>query len=57
MATRHEATERELLDWCAARLAPYKQPRGIFFLPELPKTNFGKVRKADLTALLPERPA
>jgi len=57
VATRHEATERELLDWCAARLAPYKQPRGIFFLPELPKTNFGKVRKADLTALLPERPA
>jgi acyl-coenzyme A synthetase/AMP-(fatty) acid ligase len=40
----------ELLSWCKARLAPYKLPREIHFVPELPKTNFGKVRKSELAA-------
>jgi len=53
VATTGAVDEHELLEWCAARLAPYKLPRTIRFLPELPKTNFGKVRKADLVALLP----
>lgn len=42
----------ELLIWCKARLAPYKLPSEIHFVPELPKTNFGKVRKSDLAAHL-----
>jgi acyl-CoA synthetase (AMP-forming)/AMP-acid ligase II len=44
-----------LLAHCKARLAPYKVPRAIYPLAELPKTNFGKVRKADLLSLLPPR--
>jgi acyl-CoA synthetase (AMP-forming)/AMP-acid ligase II len=54
VAARPVAVEA-LLDFCKARLAPYKVPRGIYTLPELPKTNFGKVRKADLLLLLPPR--
>lgn len=42
----------ELLSWCKARLAPYKLPREIHFVSELPKTNFGKVRKSELVAHL-----
>ena len=41
----------DLLAWCKARLAPYKLPREIHFLPEMPKTNFGKVRKSDIAVL------
>lgn len=47
----------DLLAWCRLHLAPYKVPREIRLLPELPKTNFGKIRKADLAALLPKLPA
>lgn len=43
----------ELLAFCRERLAPYKLPRGIFPVADLPRTGFGKVRKADLQALLP----
>lgn len=42
----------DLLRWCKARLAPYKLPGEIHFFPELPKTNFGKVRKSELVAHL-----
>ena len=45
----------DLLSWCRLRLAPYKLPREILFLAELPKTNFGKVRKSELAARLPGR--
>jgi acyl-CoA synthetase (AMP-forming)/AMP-acid ligase II len=55
VATTSAVDAGELLAWCRSRLAPYKIPREILFLPELPKTNFGKVRKSDLTALLPPR--
>jgi crotonobetaine/carnitine-CoA ligase len=35
----------ELTAWCAARLSPAKRPREIRFVPELPRTSVGKVRK------------
>jgi acyl-CoA synthetase (AMP-forming)/AMP-acid ligase II len=41
---------------CRARLAPYKVPSIIRFLPELPRNNGGKVVKATLLALLPGGP-
>ncbi|HZQ26200.1 MAG TPA: long-chain-fatty-acid--CoA ligase [Acidimicrobiales bacterium] len=41
-------SERELIDWVRERLAHFKAPKRIDFLPELPKGGTGKVQKADL---------
>jgi len=42
------ATEAELLDWCRERLAHYKCPKSIDFLPALPRNPTGKILKRDL---------
>jgi len=39
------ATEEELLDFCRARLAPYKCPRSVDFFESLPKGGTGKILK------------
>lgn len=38
----------ELQEHCKRVTAPYKYPREIEFISELPKTNTGKIRRADL---------
>ena len=43
-----QASEAELKDFVKDRLAPYKYPRLIEFVPELPKTATGKIRKVEL---------
>ena len=48
-----ETNESDLLNWCSAHLAPYKIPRKIFTLKDLPKSNVGKVLKAELSKRLP----
>ena len=40
-----QATEAELQAFVKAKLAPYKYPRFIEFLPELPKTATGKIQR------------
>lgn len=40
--------EKEIKDFCNARLAEYKWVRGIFFVSEMPKTISGKIRKSEL---------
>jgi acyl-coenzyme A synthetase/AMP-(fatty) acid ligase len=42
---------RELQDHAKRVTAPYKYPREIEFVPELPKTRSGKIRRAELRAL------
>jgi fatty-acyl-CoA synthase len=42
--------EQELIDFVRARLAHFKAPKRIDFLPELPKSGTGKIMKADLRA-------
>jgi fatty-acyl-CoA synthase len=42
------ATEAELLEHCARRLAGYKIPARIIFTAELPRNATGKVLKAPL---------
>lgn len=37
------ATEQEIMDHCKARLAAYKRPRIVEFIPELPKSSVGKI--------------
>jgi long-chain acyl-CoA synthetase len=40
-------TEREVIDFCRKSLAAYKVPRHVYFKPDLPKSNVGKIlRKA-----------
>jgi len=40
-----EATEDELLAFCRERLAKYKTPKRVTFVPDLPKSQVGKVLK------------
>ncbi len=47
----HEGDEAlivELQEHCKQRTAPYKYPREIFFVDELPKTVSGKIRRSEL---------
>jgi len=43
-----EVGAEELLTFLSARLARYKLPKQIVFLPELPRTAYGKVIKREL---------
>jgi acyl-CoA synthetase (AMP-forming)/AMP-acid ligase II len=50
-----QASERELQDWVAARLAAFKVPVRILFMAEtLPRNANGKILKKDLKALFAE---
>lgn len=49
---RGEADQRGLIDFCRSRLAAYKIPMKIIFMPELPKTGSGKVLRRELRARL-----
>jgi acyl-CoA synthetase (AMP-forming)/AMP-acid ligase II len=49
---RIDVTTQELLDHCRQSLAPYKVPRDIFFVDELPKSGMGKVLKPKLVERL-----
>lgn len=43
-----EVGETELIDWVLAHLEPYKHPRRVYLVDELPKTHLGKVDRAAL---------
>ncbi len=44
-------TEEEVIDYCRERLAAYKVPKQIEFLPSLPKSAVGKILRRELRAL------
>ena len=44
--------EEEVLKFCRDKLASYKIPRQIIFLPQLPKTATGKVKKFELNGIM-----
>jgi oxalate---CoA ligase len=46
------ATERELRDFCAAKLAHFKVPRKVVLLTEIPKGATGKLQRIGLAAKL-----
>ena len=45
-----ERTEEALREHCKSGLAPYKYPRWLTFVEELPKTATGKIRRFELRA-------
>ncbi len=45
-----QVTPEELRDWVKARVAPYKYPRLVWFLDELPKGATGKILKRAIEA-------
>jgi acyl-CoA synthetase (AMP-forming)/AMP-acid ligase II len=47
-----ETTEQAVRDACRARLAPYKVPKLIRFVPEIPRNGAGKALKPQLVASL-----
>ena len=47
-STASDELVTELQQYAKEQTAPYKYPRIIDFVDELPKTNSGKVRRADL---------
>jgi acyl-CoA synthetase (AMP-forming)/AMP-acid ligase II len=51
---RASVSEHDLIEHCRQSLAPYKIPKGIFLLDELPKSGLGKVLKPALAERLRE---
>jgi acyl-coenzyme A synthetase/AMP-(fatty) acid ligase len=47
-----QASERELQEFVAQRVADFKVPRKILFLPEIPKGATGKLQRIGLAARL-----
>jgi long-chain acyl-CoA synthetase len=41
-------TEREVIDFCRKSLAAYKVPKHVYFKPDLPKSNVGKILRRAL---------
>ena len=54
VVARVPVDEGALLRHCRAHLAPYKVPKAVFFVDELPRSSIGKVRKTELAARLPK---
>jgi len=50
-----DALAVELQEHCKRVTAPYKYPREIEFVDELPKTRSGKIRRVELRKLEEER--
>jgi long-chain acyl-CoA synthetase len=44
-------TVEEVLSWCRGHLAPHKVPRSVILVPEMPRTERGKLDRAALLAL------
>jgi len=49
LADGEDATEEEIKQYCLDNLAPYKHPRQVEFVEELPRTTTGKVQKFELS--------
>lgn len=52
--TASDALAKELREHVKRTTAPYKYPRDIEFVTELPKTVSGKIRRAELRATAPK---
>jgi acetyl-CoA synthetase len=48
--TANQELSDKIFGYCKSRLAPYKLPRVLEFVPDLPKTISGKIRRVELRA-------
>ena len=48
LVLNEKASEQELIEYCRAQLAPYKAPKAIRFLKDLPHTELGKVATEEI---------
>jgi long-chain acyl-CoA synthetase len=46
-----KVTKEDLMNWCKENISPYKYPRVIEIIPELPKTLVGKILRRELRQL------
>jgi crotonobetaine/carnitine-CoA ligase len=53
LADGADATDEELKEWCATRLARFKVPSYIEFVDSLPRTSVGKIQRAALRLARP----
>jgi acyl-CoA synthetase (AMP-forming)/AMP-acid ligase II len=53
LAPEASLTTNELAEYAASRLASYKRPSKILFIPEMPLTPTGKVVKGELAKIVP----
>lgn len=54
VVAKDELTAEELDAWCREGLAPFKRPRRVYFVDELPKTATGKMQRFKVRALVKE---
>jgi len=47
-----QITKEELLGFCKSFLTPYKCPRNVYFLSDLPRNPMGKIQKERLKELV-----
>jgi long-chain acyl-CoA synthetase len=45
---QEKVTEDDLMEWCQTNISPYKYPRMIEIVPELPKSVVGKILRREL---------
>ncbi len=45
-----KVNEKEMIEWCKENISPYKYPRIIEIIPELPKSLVGKILRRELRA-------
>ena len=57
VVARRDVTADELIAHCRRRLSAYKLPAEIVFVPELPRTSFGKPDRKRLASSMKERAA
>ena len=43
LASGQQSSEQEVIEYCRSRLAPYKAPKAVRFLQDLPHTELGKI--------------
>lgn len=55
LAVVTSAPQEVLADYCRAQLAPYKRPKDIYLVPELPLTHNGKISRHQVLEFIGER--
>jgi acyl-CoA synthetase (AMP-forming)/AMP-acid ligase II len=50
LGSGQQASEQEMIEHCRSQLAPYKAPKAVHFLKDLPHTELGKIATEEVRA-------